>query len=117
MVSSATETTATHSAAVRSLVVGDSVTVSGHTDAALNQVYLVKTVTSATEVVLTGTGLTSGTYTSGSPTLTYSIAAKGNLCHVECSNRGLCNYNTGLCSCFKGWHGEACGNQGELSFE
>ena len=28
--------------------------------------------------------------------------------HVECSNRGLCDSGSGLCSCFKGFSGEAC---------
>lgn len=29
--------------------------------------------------------------------------AAGNLCHVDCSNRGLCNYEAGLCECFDGF--------------
>ena len=27
---------------------------------------------------------------------------------VECSNRGVCEYETGLCQCFKGFWGSAC---------
>ena len=108
--------TCTHSAAVRGLVVGDSVTVSGHTgdaaNLAVNQDYSVTHVTSATEIVMAGTGLTAGTYNSGSSKiLTYSITAKGNLCHVECANRGLCNKKAGLCECFEGWYGSACTNR------
>mmetsp|Transcript_4462 Transcript_4462/g.5785 ORF Transcript_4462/g.5785 Transcript_4462/m.5785 type:complete len:279 (+) Transcript_4462:229-1065(+) len=34
--------------------------------------------------------------------------AEGNLCHVDCSNRGLCDYETGLCSCFIGHYGHNC---------
>eukprot|EP00903_Cladosiphon_okamuranus_P007144 g6938.t1 len=34
--------------------------------------------------------------------------ATGNLCHVDCSNRGICDYKTGVCSCFDGYHGQAC---------
>lgn len=39
----------------------------------------------------------------------------GNKCYVACSNRGLCNFNTGLCACFDGWHGERCEIQQALA--
>ena len=32
----------------------------------------------------------------------------GNLCQVDCANRGVCDYSTGLCNCFKGSYGPAC---------
>ena len=32
----------------------------------------------------------------------------GNLCHVDCSNRGTCNFKTGQCKCFTGYYGESC---------
>ena len=32
----------------------------------------------------------------------------GNLCQIDCSNRGICNYDTGTCSCFKGSYGDNC---------
>ncbi|CAM9738275.1 unnamed protein product, partial [Choristocarpus tenellus] len=34
------------------------------------------------------------------------VGLAGNLCHVDCSNRGICNYKTGECACFKGYHGQ-----------
>ena len=34
----------------------------------------------------------------------------GNLCHIDCSNRGTCNYRTGLCGCYEGSWGNACEN-------
>jgi len=33
----------------------------------------------------------------------------GNKCHVDCSNRGECNFETGECSCFEGFYGANCG--------
>merc|ERR1712216_865247 len=39
------------------------------------------------------------------------VGKKGNLCHVECSNRGLCDHSTGKCACFYGWHGSNCGTK------
>jgi hypothetical protein len=69
LASSSTSTTITHVAGSRPLVVGDTITVSGHTgnaaNVAMNQVYTVATVNSVTEAVLTGTGMTPATYNTG----------------------------------------------------
>ena len=32
----------------------------------------------------------------------------GNKCHVECSNRGVCDHSNGICRCFNGFTGVAC---------
>ena len=37
------------------------------------------------------------------------VGQAGNKCHVECSRRGLCNWQTGVCSCFEGFAGHNCG--------
>ena len=31
-----------------------------------------------------------------------------NKCHVDCANRGICDYKTGQCQCFDGMYGSAC---------
>jgi len=36
------------------------------------------------------------------------VGQPGNLCHVDCSNQGLCDYQTGYCSCFDGYTGHNC---------
>lgn len=36
------------------------------------------------------------------------VGEVGNLCHVDCANRGLCDYRTGVCQCFDGMYGSAC---------
>lgn len=43
------------------------------------------------------------------------VGQAGNLCHVDCSNRGLCDYETGKCTCFKGYYGENCGKMHVLA--
>lgn len=42
----------------------------------------------------------------GSTTL---LGAVGNLCHYDCSGRGLCDYSSGQCACFPGFMGDNCG--------
>ncbi|TYZ50992.1 hypothetical protein PybrP1_012826 [[Pythium] brassicae (nom. inval.)] len=32
----------------------------------------------------------------------------GNKCHIDCSNRGKCDYTTGTCACFSGFYGSNC---------
>ena len=34
--------------------------------------------------------------------------ANGNLCHVDCANRGVCDFRTGQCRCFDGQYGVDC---------
>mmetsp|Transcript_26866 Transcript_26866/g.56128 ORF Transcript_26866/g.56128 Transcript_26866/m.56128 type:complete len:267 (-) Transcript_26866:37-837(-) len=41
----------------------------------------------------------------------------GNKCHVDCSNRGTCDYRTGKCSCFNGYYGQACNEQSALAHD
>ena len=36
------------------------------------------------------------------------VGKAGNLCHVECSGKGLCNYKDGACLCFPGFWGTKC---------
>mgnify|MGYP000441956216 CR=1 FL=1 len=33
----------------------------------------------------------------------------GNLCHVDCSNRGTCDHSDGTCKCIEGYQGLNCG--------
>lgn len=36
------------------------------------------------------------------------VGEAGNLCQVDCSNRGLCDYSSGVCNCFSGYGGDNC---------
>jgi hypothetical protein len=40
---------------------------------------------------------------------------KGTKELVECSHRGLCNHDDGLCECFNGYTNDDCGMQQALS--
>ena len=48
-------------------------------------------------------------FSDGTP-IPVAEAVKGTKENAECSNRGLCDYDTGLCECFPGFAGSA-GNQ------
>ena len=60
-------------------------------------------------------GSVAGAYTSGTIVMAVSKAEYGNKCHVECSNRGLCDNKVGVCACFRGFHGNACQLQDALA--
>jgi hypothetical protein len=60
--------------------------------------------------------LTSADETAGSGILcgdsSLSVGAHAdNLCHVECSNRGVCDYETGVCACFEGFGEVNCASR------
>jgi len=35
---------------------------------------------------------------------------RGNKCHIDCSNRGTCDYLSGTCTCYPGFSGMSCNN-------
>ena len=37
------------------------------------------------------------------------VGLTGNKCQVDCSNQGVCDYNTGVCKCYQGYWGVNCG--------
>jgi len=46
----------------------------------------------------------------------FTPATTGTYTYVsQCSNRGACNSEEGLCECFKGYHGDACQKQSALA--
>lgn len=54
-----------------------------------------------------GTGVTGA--------LGVDFGAVGNKCHVDCSNRGICDRASGLCKCFRGYYGQNCGLRSALA--
>ena len=47
----------------------------------------------------------------GSSVVAGNAGEYGNICHVDCSNRGVCDYSIGRCDCFPGSWGDACENR------
>ena len=110
--SSGATATVTHTATTTVLLAaGKVVTISGlPTTTALNNVWTVTGTPTRTTFTFAATerGFTSdGSYVEAG-TATTCQGAAGNLCHVECSNRGHCNSATGDCECFAGFSGESC---------
>jgi hypothetical protein len=48
-------------------------------------------------------------------TLAYGATIEGNYEESTCSNRGVCDYGTGLCKCFKGYTTDDCSVQNALA--
>jgi hypothetical protein len=64
--------------------------------------------TSFVETNCTGRAEFSNEQLSNATTYTGAVGASGNLCHVDCSNRGICDYSSGVCKCFNDFYGAAC---------
>jgi len=47
----------------------------------------------------------------------FGTGSYNNRCHVDCSNRGLCDFETGTCECFAGFYGDNCGTVNGLATE
>ena len=45
----------------------------------------------------------------------FGTGATGNKCHVDCANRGICDYSTGVCTCFTGYYSEDCSKTSALA--
>ena len=57
----------------------------------------------------------SGEDPQGGPSLEpFDSFGNGGNEYRDCSGRGLCDYSTGLCNCFKGFYGEDCSLQSAL---
>lgn len=79
--------------------------------------------TNTKTVLITMTGNPGATHSdfelitvTGDMSATITTSVTGGKTKAECSSRGLCDYETGVCSCFRGYRGEACASQSSLAF-
>jgi len=49
-------------------------------------------------------------------TFTFATTTPGTTVAEECSGRGLCDYDTGVCKCFRGYRLDDCSSQHALAF-
>lgn len=67
-----------------------------------------------------GDSITGAAITAGATALVYKVTVSTDKSLVynyvsECSGRGICGYDTGICSCFKGYTDDNCGKQNILA--
>jgi len=46
----------------------------------------------------------------------FGTGAFGNLCHNDCSGRGICDYKDGTCQCYEGYTGQNCNLHKRMNF-
>jgi len=68
---------------------------------------------SATATIFDHSRAKSAAIGGGSPTATYGT--DGTKENVECSNRGICDYGSGMCQCFTGFTNRDCSHQNSLA--
>jgi len=99
--------------------VGDHVTVNGWNAASvmIAESFLYSSTTGNTKVFLSlaKESAASGSETDTTGTEAFKIENAGTSESNECSDRGLCNRESGICACFKGYTGDSCHVQNNLA--
>lgn len=59
---------------------------------------------------------TTETWSMNTPAFTITASNEGTSTAEECSGRGLCDYESGICKCFRGYRLDDCSSQHALAF-
>lgn len=65
---------------------------------------------------LTSLSVVEDNITGGTSTTTVATTTTGTTVASECSGRGLCDYDTGVCKCFRGYRLDDCSSQHALAY-
>ena len=95
-------------------VIEDVTVTSAQNTGTFDHIFTLSYIKNSGNIATLSVSATDGTGNTG--TMTASVTATdGNTELSTCSNRGICDFDSGLCKCFKGFYGDDCSVQNALA--